>query len=436
MGQVMTILALVALLFGIFLLLLFLNVPIYVCLGVSSLSTLLVAKMPLTMVPIILFSTTSRFTLLAIPFFILAGLVMERAGISGRLVALIVSLIGHVRGGLAMVTVVSCCLFGAISGSGPATVAAIGLILIPAMTKGGYDRTFSTALAASSAEVAILIPPSIALVVYGVISETSVGELFMAGMIPGILISLSLLILAYWMSVRRGYGEARRQRKKLREVGIAFIDAFWGLLAPVIILGGIYGGVFTPTEAAAVAAVYGIVVGVLIYRSLSFAALFKLLIDTAVASATIMVIVMSASVFAWILTTGRVAQSVFSVMTAVTTNSVFVLMVLNMVLLIAGCFMDAISAYYIFIPLFLPLCKKLGVDPVHLGIIMTSNLAIGMITPPVGVDLFTACAISGVQFKDLCREIWPFVIASIIPLILITYIPAISLWLPIVLGMR
>jgi C4-dicarboxylate transporter DctM subunit len=436
MEPAVTVLGLVTLLFGVFLLLLFLNVPIYVCLGVSSLVTLLAAQMPLTMVPIILFSTTSRFTLLAIPFFILAGLVMERAGISGRLVALIVALIGHVRGGLAMVTVVSCCLFGAISGSGPATVAAIGLILIPAMTKAGYDRTFSTALAASSAEVAILIPPSIALVVYGVISETSVGELFMAGMIPGILISLSLLIMVYWTSVKRGYGERGQPRKGLKEVARALLEAFWGLLAPVIILGGIYGGVFTPTEAAAVAAVYGIGVGVLIYRSLSFGSLFRLLVDTAVASGTIMVIVMSASVFAWMLTTGRVAQSVFSAMTSVTTNPVFVLMVLNVALLVAGCFMDAISAYYIFIPLFLPLAKELGIDPVHLGIIMTSNLAIGLITPPVGVDLYTACAISGVPFKDLCREVWPFVAASIIPLLLITYVPAISLWLPMALGMR
>ena len=432
----MTVLALVALLFGVFLLLLFLNVPIYVCLGVSSVLTLLVAHMPLSMLPIILFSTTSRFTLLAIPFFILAGLVMERVGISRRLVELMDALIGHVRGGLAMVAVVSCCLFSAISGSAPATVAAIGLILIPAMTKAGYSKTFATALVASSAEVDILIPPSIALVVYGVISETSIGELFMAGMIPGILIGISLLFLVYWMTLKRGYGQGRRRRKSLKEMGIAFVSAFWGLLAPIIILGGIYGGVFTPTESAAVAAVYGIVVGILIYRSLSFSDLLKLLIDTAVASATIMVIVMSASVFAWILTTGRVAQSVFSVMTALTTSPVFVLMVLNVLLLIAGCFMDAISAYYIFIPLFLPLCKDLGIDPVHLGIIMTSNLAIGLITPPVGVDLYTACAISGVPFKDLCQEIWPFVIASIIPLILITYIPAISLWLPIVLGMR
>jgi C4-dicarboxylate transporter DctM subunit len=432
----MTVLALVTVLFGVFLLLLFLNVPIYIALGVSSVVTLIAANMPLSMVPIILYSTTSRFTLLAIPFFILAGLVMERVGISRRLIELMDALIGHVRGGLAMVAVVSCCLFSAISGSAPATVAAIGLILIPAMTKAGYDKTFSTALVASSAEVDILIPPSIALVVYGVISETSIGELFMAGMIPGILIGASLLILVYWMTLKRGYGQGRRQRKRLKEVGAAFLDAFWGLLAPVIILGGIYGGIFTPTEAAAVAAVYGIAVGVLVYRSLSGRDLLRLLIDTAVASATIMVIVMSASVFAWILTTGRVAQAVFSAMTAVTTNYLFVLVVLNVLLLIAGCFMDAISAYYIFIPLFLPLCKELGIDPVHLGIIMTSNLAIGLITPPVGVDLYTACAISGVPFKDLCREVWPFVIASLIPLVLITYVPSISLWLPAVLGMR
>ena len=432
----MTILELVLLLFGIFFILLFLNVPIFVSLGIASVAALIVANMRMSMFPVILFTTTSRFTLLAIPFFILAGLVMERAGISGRLITLIDVLIGHIRGGLAIVAIISCCLFSAISGSAPATVAAIGLILIPAMTKAGYDRTFSTALVASSAEVDILIPPSIALVVYGVISETSIGELFMAGMIPGILIGLSLMILVYFMTLKRGYGKDRRQRGTLREVGRAFIGAFWGLLAPIIILGGIYGGVFTPTEAAAVAAVYGILVGIFVYRTIKMKDLLELLIDTAVASAIIMVIVMNASVFAWMLTTGRVAQTIFEIVTATTTNYIVVLIVLNILLLIAGCFMDAISAYYIFIPLFLPICLKLGIDPVHLGIIMTSNLAIGLITPPVGVDLYTASAISGVPFKDICREIWPFVIASLIPLILITYIPSISLWLPKVLGMR
>jgi len=432
----MTVLGLVFLLFGIFFILLFLNVPIFASLGIASVTALIVANMPMSTLPVILFTTTSRFTLLAIPFFILAGLVMERAGISGRLIIFIDALIGHIRGGLAIVAIISCCLFSAISGSAPATVAAIGLILIPAMTKAGYSKTFSTALVASAAEVDILIPPSIALVVYGVISETSIGELFMAGMIPGILIGLSLMILVYFMTLKRGYGKDRRQRGTLREVGRAFIEAFWGLLAPIIILGGIYGGVFTPTEAAAVAAVYGILVGIFVYRTIKMEDLLKLLIDTAVTSAIIMVIVMNASVFAWMLTTGRVAQTIFEIVTAITTNYIVVLIVLNILLLIAGCFMDAISAYYIFIPLFLPICLKLGIDPVHLGIIMTSNLAIGLITPPVGVDLYTACSISGVPFKDLCREIWPFVITSMISLILITYIPSISLWLPKVLGMR
>jgi C4-dicarboxylate transporter DctM subunit len=388
------------------------------------------------MIPIILYSTTSKFTLLAIPFFILAGHAMERAGISGRLINLIDALVGHIRGGLAVVTVISCCFFGAISGSGPATVAAIGLISIPAMVRNGYDKTYSVALVASAAEVAILIPPSIAFVVYGVISETSIGQLFMAGMIPGILMGVSLMILGYWKSKEKGFGGTPRQRAPLKEIGRAFIDALWGLLAPVIILGGIYGGIFTPTEAAAVAAGYGILVGVFVYRTIKLKDLFKLFTETAMATAIIMVIVMNASVFSWILTTGRVAQSLYQTMMGISTNYLFVLFVLNILLLIAGCFMDAISAFYIFIPLFLPLCKTLGIDPVHLGVIMTGNLAIGMITPPVGVDLYTACAISGVPFKDLARTIWPFVVASLIPLIFITYIPEISLWLPKILGMR
>ncbi len=432
----MTILELVVILFGVFFILLFLNIPIFASLGLASLTALIVSKMPMSMMPVILFTTTSKFTLLAIPFFILAGLVMERVGISGKLVALIDVLIGHIRGGLGIVAVISCCLFSAISGSAPATVAAIGLILIPAMTKAGYSKSFSTALVASSAEVDILIPPSIALVVYGVISETSIGELFMAGMIPGILIGLSLMISVVLVTLKRGYGRERRKRATLREAVKAFFDASWGLLAPFIILGGIYGGVFTPTESAAVAAVYGILVGIFVYRNLNVKDLFRLLVDTAVASAIIMVIVMNASVFAWMLTTGRVAQTLFQIVTAMTTNYIFVLIALNVLLLVAGCFMDAISAYYIFIPLFSPICLKLGIDPVHLGIIMTTNLAIGLITPPVGVDLYTASAISGVPFKDICRDIWPFLVPSVLSLILITYVPAISLWLPQALGMR
>jgi len=432
----MSVLTLVILLFSIFFVLLFLNVPIFVSLAISSIIGVLATHISISMVPIILYSTTSKFTLLAIPFFILAGHAMERAGISGRLINLIDTLVGHIRGGLAVVTVISCCFFGAISGSGPATVAAIGLISIPAMVRNGYDKTYSVALVASAAEVAILIPPSIAFVVYGVISETSIGQLFMAGMIPGIFMGLSLMVLGYWKSKEKGFGGTPRQRAPLKEIGKAFIDALWGLLAPVIILGGIYGGVFTPTEAAAVAAGYGILVGVFIYRTIKLKDLFKLFTETAMATAIIMVIVMNASVFSWILITGRVAQSLYTTMMGISTNYLFVLFVLNILLLVAGCFMDAISAFYIFIPLFLPLCKTLGIDPVHLGVIMTANLAIGMITPPVGVDLYTACAISGVPFKDLARKIWPFVIASIIPLIFITYIPVISLWLPKILGMR
>jgi C4-dicarboxylate transporter DctM subunit len=432
----MDVLSLVILLFGVFFILLFLNVPIFVSLAVSSIIGVLATHIPLSMIPIILYSTTSKFTLLAIPFFILAGHAMERAGISGRLINLIDTLVGHIRGGLAVVTVISCCFFGAISGSGPATVAAIGLISIPAMVKNGYDKTYSVALVASAAEVAILIPPSIALVVYGVISETSIGQLFMAGMVPGILMGVSLMVLGYWKSKEKGFGGTPRQRTPLKEIGRAFIDALWGLLAPVIILGGIYGGVFTPTEAAAVAAGYGILVGIFIYRTIKLKDLFKLFTETAMSTAIIMVIVINASVFSWILTTGRVAQSLYQTMMGISTDYLFVLFVLNVLLLIAGCFMDAISAFYIFIPLFLPLCKTIGIDPVHLGVIMTGNLAIGMITPPVGVDLYTACAISGVPFKDLARKIWPFVVASLIPLIFITYVPEISLWLPKVLGVR
>jgi C4-dicarboxylate transporter DctM subunit len=241
--------------------------------------------------------------------------------------------------------------------------------------------------------------------------------------------------LSYIISLKKGYG-GNTKRGSIKEIGIAFLRSLWGLFAPVIILGGIYGGMFTPTEAAAVAAAYGIIVGMFIYKAIDFKSLMNLLIDAAVSSSIIMIIVMNASVFAWLLTTGRVAQSVFSAVTDFTINPIFILIMINIFLLIAGCFMDAISAYYIFIPLFLPICKEVGIDPIHLGIIMTVNLAIGLITPPVGVDLYTACSISGITLKDISTSIWPFVLAAILGLIIITYIPAVSLLLPTILGMR
>lgn len=422
-------------LFGIFLLLLLLNVPISVALGLSGVFTIILAQVPFSMVPVIIFSATSKFTMLAIPFFILAGLAMEKAGITRRLIDFVNLLVGHIRGGLAMVAVISCCFFSAISGSGPATVAAIGLVIIPSMSKLGYDKNFSTALVAASGEIGIIIPPSIALVVYGVISETSIGELFIAGVVPGLIIGLSFCVVSYIISLKKGYG-GNTKRGSLKEIGIAFVRSLWGLFAPVIILGGIYGGMFTPTEAAAVAAAYGIIVGMFIYKTIDFKSLMDLLIDATVSSSIIMIIVMNASVFAWLLTTGRVAQSIFATVTDFTINPIFILIMINILLLIAGCFMDAISAYYIFIPLFLPICKEVGIDPIHLGIIMTVNLAIGLITPPVGVDLYTACSISGITLKEISGAIWPFILAAIIGLIIITYIPPISLLLPTILGMR
>jgi len=414
-------------LFGIFLLLLLLNVPISVALCISGVFTIILAQVPFSMVPVIIFSATSKFTMLAIPFFILAGLAMERAGITRRLIDFVNLLVGHIRGGLAMVAVISCCFFSA--------VAAIGLVIIPSMSRLGYDKNFSTGLVAASGEIGIIIPPSIALVVYGVISETSIGELFIAGVVPGLIIGLSFCVVSYIISLKKGYG-GNIKRGTLKEIGIAFLRSLWGLFAPVIILGGIYGGMFTPTEAAAVAAAYGIIVGMFIYKAIDLKSLMKLLIDAAVSSSIIMVIVMNASVFAWLLTTGRVAQSVFATVTDFTINPIFILIMINILLLIAGCFMDAISAYYIFIPLFLPICKEVGIDPVHLGIIMTVNLAIGLITPPVGVDLYTACSISGITLKDISAAIWPFILAAILGLIIITYIPPVSLLLPTLLRMR
>ena len=427
-------------LLGVFVLLLALGAPIAVCLGMSSVSAILVqgAGKPLeaimSVLPRLCSSASSKFVLLAIPFFILSGNVMEKAGISGRLINLAEKCLGHIRGGMAMVCVVVSCFFAAISGSGPATVAALGLIMIPALVKAGYPASFSCALMANAGAIGIIIPPSIAFVVYGVIAEVSIGKLFMAGVVPGLLVGLALAVVSYIVSKKRGYGGSGK-KATAAEIWFAFKDAAWGLMTPVIILGGIYGGVFTPTEAAGVAAVYGLFVGFVVYKELTLVKLKKLLIDASVGSAVVMLIVSSASLFAWLITTEGAAQMASAAMLAFTKSTWVILLIINILVLIAGCFLDAISIFYILLPIFLPIIKMLNVDPVLFGVMLTVNVAIGQITPPVGVNLYVACNIADLSLTDISKAIMPFLIASTVALLLITYIPALSLWLPKVLGM-
>lgn len=420
-------------LFGLFAILILFNIPISVALGLSTIVSLVMFDFPLSMFPQIMYASIGKFTLLAIPFFILAGVIMEYAGISKRLIKFAKVLVGHMKGGLSLVTVIVACFFAAISGSGPATVAALGSILVPAMVSAGYDKGMSSALIASAGGIGIVIPPSIGFVVYGVLAEISIGRLFMAGIIPGILVGLSLVIASLFV-LRNNKNLITYEKSTPKEVFFAFKDAFWGILTPIIILGGIYGGFFTPTEAAGVAVVYGLFVGMFIYKEIKIKDLPKLLVESSISSATVLFIVANASVFAWLLTTGQIASQLAASLVNITNNTVGILLIMNVIFLIAGCFIDAISAYYIFVPILLPVVIEMGIDPVVFGVFMTVNLAIGLATPPVGINLYVACNTADISLSNISRKVVPFIIASLIALLLITFIPQLSLWLPNFLG--
>lgn len=419
-------------LLGVFVVLLICGAPIAVCLGMSSVAAMLVqgAGKPIVAVmsvlPRICSASSSKFVLLAIPFFIISGNVMEKAGISGRLINLAEKCLGHIKGGMAMVCIVVSCFFAAISGSGPATVAALGLIMIPALVKAGYPAAFSCALMAAGGAIGVVIPPSITFVVYGSIADASITSLFKAGMVPGLLMGAGLIITA--LVIGRKCDLKVSPKASGAERLAAFKDAVPGLLMPVIILGGIYGGIFTPTEAAAVSVFYGLFVGFVIYKDLNLNKLSDIMVDSCSTTATVMFITMGASLFAYVLTRARLDEAIENVMLNVTGGSVVIFFIIvNIVLLIAGCFLDSTSALYIFTPLFARVALQLGIDPIHLGVVMIVNLAIGLFTPPVGVNLYVACGIGKISIEDISKGIIPCLVAMLIILLLITYIPAISL---------
>ena len=424
-----------AVLFISFFVFLIMGVPIAICLGLSSVCAILYSGTSLTIVATNMYAGISKFLLLAIPFFVLSGNIMAKAGISKRLVRFVDTCVGHKRGGIAIVCVIVACFFGAISGSGPATVAALGAVLIPAMVeRGGFSAPFSTALMATSSSIAIVIPPSIAFVVYASITGVSIADMFMAGIVPGILMGVALVIVVMVEARKKGIQPAQK-KATAKERWDAFKDAFWGFLMPVIILGGIYGGIFTPTEAAAVSVVYGLFVGMVIYREVKLKDLFDICVDSAKTTGGIMLIVASASLFSYVCTKFGIADAASALLGSIAHNQFTFLLIVNIIFLIAGCFIDANSAMYIFIPVMLPVCKALGYDVVAFGVMATVNLAIGQVTPPVGVNLFVASGIKikkgmEVTLQEISKAVMPMLAACVAVLLVVTYIPVTSTALP------
>ncbi|AGI68617.1 putative TRAP transporter large permease DctM subunit [Octadecabacter antarcticus 307] len=412
--------------------LLLMSVPIGICLGLATMIAMLFVDgtPPMVLLARSVVTGADSFPLIAVPLFILAGDLMQHGGMSRRLVSFANALIGHIHSGLAYVNVLACVFFAAISGSSPATVAAIGSNMIPEMEKVGYSRRFSGALTASSGMIGVMIPPSIPFIIYGVTAEVSIGKLFLAGIIPGVLFAVMFMFVARLLL--RNDTEIQESTTEFSTVGVlqSFRESIWALLVPVIILGGIYSGVFTPTEAGAVAVVYAAVIGIFVYGDIRLRDLPNILAGSAKTSGTILVLVIMATAFGRLITLARIPTELSASITSLSDNPIIILLLINLLLLVIGMFMETISSIIIMTPILLPVATALGVDPIAFGVILTVNLAIGFCTPPLGVNLFVASSISGVSIEQLSKAILPFFVGMIILLMLITYVPAISLALP------
>jgi C4-dicarboxylate transporter, DctM subunit len=406
-----------------------LGMPVAVALGLSSLLTILFfAQDSLASLSLKLFETSEHYTLLAIPFFILGGAFMTTGGVAKRMIRFANACIGHLRGGLAMASVMACMLFAAVSGSSPATVVAVGSIVIAGMVRAGYPQPFAAGVICNAGTLGILIPPSIVMVVYGAATETSVGKLFMAGVVPGAMLGLMLMVAIYVRA--RMIGIQKQPRAPLSEILQSGRDSMWGLLLVIIILGGIYGGVFTPTEAAAVAAVYAFFIAVFVYRDIGPRQVPHVLLEAGKVTVMLMFIVANALLFAHVLTTERIPQAIAEAILGWGMADWQFLIVVNILLLVAGMFMEPTGIILILAPILFPIAMQLGIDPVHLGIIMVVNLEIGMITPPIGLNLFVTAGITKMSIMQVVRAALPWTMVLLLFLVLITYIPAITLFLP------
>jgi C4-dicarboxylate transporter, DctM subunit len=420
--------------FAVFLILLLLGTPVATSLGFTSILLMWKYGLGIQGIAPNFYANVAKFQLLALPFFILAGLILDRCGISKRLIRLVSLLVGPVPGGLAIVTIIVGVIFAGISGSGPADTAALGVILFPAMVAMGYDKGYTAGLIASSGSLAIVIPPSIAFIIYGVITSTSIPALFAAGVVPGVITALLLIVPSYFIARKHGWKGERWGTP--REIWQAFKEAFWGLLAPAVILSGIYGGVFTATEAAVVAVFYGLFVGFVIYRSLNLKDLYGILRDALLSSAVVMFIVAFAGLFSWTGSTLGVMDKASASLLSLSSSPMVILILINVMLFISGMLMDAISIYYVFLPILIPIMKHFQWDPIWFGVVMTLNLAIGQITPPVAVNLYVIANIANLSLERISKAVVPFIAIMVLALVITMLFPSLSLYLPTLFGLK
>jgi tripartite ATP-independent transporter DctM subunit len=416
-------------------LLMIIGVPIAISLSLAAAVGILTGTyfIPLEVIPQRLFTAADSFPLLAIPFFMLAGEFMMVGSMGERIARVAFACVGWLRAGLAQVSTLTCMFFAGISGSGAADTAAVGKMMIPMMEKKGYDKGFAAATVATAGTIAVVIPPSIPMIVYGVTAGVSIGALFTAGIIPGILIGLSIMCLNYYTTRKKGY-EMEKGKFEIVTLGKSLVQGFWALLLPVIIIFGIRGGVFTPTEAGGVAAGYAFIVGKFIYKDLIWKEIPGIFMRAAKMTAMVIFIIAGANLFGWFLTAEQIPQALSSMIIGWTHNKYLILLLINIILFIAGCFLNASAAITILTPLLLPIAISVGIDPIFFGLVMVVNLALGLITPPVGLDLFIVQGVAQVSFDKLIQGILPFILILVFDLLLITYIPAISMWLPGILN--
>lgn len=419
----------VAVLFGIFFFLVILGTPIAICLGAATFTTLMLfTDISPIEISAMMFEKIEHYSLMAIPMFIFAGNLLSKGSAAQRIIEFAKSVVGHLPGGLPISAIFASIIFAAVSGSSPATVVAIGSIMFGAIIQAGYPKKYAVGTIATAGSLGILIPPSIVLIVYGVTAEVSIGKLFMAGVVPGVMLGIMMMVVTYIGARRLGFERTEPQPFKVRLAKMK--DASWGLMTIVIVIGGIYGGIFTPTEAAAVAAVWAFIVSVFIYRDIKLTELYTTALESAKTTSMIMFIIANAMLFAHFLTIENIPQGITNALIEANVDKYMFLLMVNVLLILAGSFMEPSAIIMIMVPLLLPVAVALGIDPIHFGIVITINMELGMVSPPVGLNLFVTSGLTGMSIKDVIVAAFPWTMTILVGLLLVTYIPDIALWLP------